>query len=164
MPRTPRRLALTVERGPAFWIATWFGSGLSPYAPGTVGTLAALPLYFALRRTPEWVHLAALAVFTVVGVWSAHTCATRAKVEDPGWIVIDEVAGVWLALAVVRGNLWGELAAVALFRLFDIWKPGPIRRAEHWGPAGIGIMADDLMAGAVSAAILLAVTRLVGAT
>jgi len=132
-------------------LATWLGCGRSPFAPGTVGTLGALPLYWALRRVSLPAYLATLAGVTAAGVWAAQKESERLGQADPPSVVIDEVAGTLLALAFVRGRGWrSELTAVALFRLFDIWKPGPIRRVEAAQPAGVGIMADDLLAGALA--------------
>ncbi len=129
-------------------LATWLGCGRSPVAPGTVGTLGALPLYWALKRLNPPAYFAVTAMVTAVGIWAANHEAERLNDEDPSSVVIDEVAGVLLALGFVRGrSLRAEVLAVALFRLFDIWKPGPIRTAERAQPAGLGIMADDIAAG-----------------
>jgi len=132
----------------AFVLATWFGCGLSRVAPGTVGSLGALPLHFLLLRAAPGAHGLALLAITAVGVWAAHRVSVVLSEEDPQRVVIDEVAGVLIALAFVRGSgLPAEVAAFALFRLLDITKPGVIHRVEHAKPAGLGIMADDLVAG-----------------
>ena len=129
-------------------LATWLGCGLSPVAPGTVGTLGALPLYWVLKRLNPPAYFAVATAVTGIGVWAAQKEAERLDEEDPSSVVIDEVAGVLLALGFVRGrSLRAEVLAVALFRLFDIWKPGPIRTAERARPPGLGIMADDIAAG-----------------
>jgi phosphatidylglycerophosphatase A len=129
-------------------IATWFGCGRSPIAPGTVGTLGALPLHFLLRRLGPVPYLCSVATVTAIGLWASEREAARLGDEDPQSVVIDEVAGVLLALALVNGRGWkAEAAAVALFRLFDIWKPGLVDRVQHAKPPGLGIMLDDLAAG-----------------
>ena len=129
-------------------LAVWFGCGLSPRAPGTVGSLGALPLHFLLCLLPVPAHaLGALAVVGA-GIWAAQRYASERAEKDPQRVVIDEVAGTVLALGLVRSEHWGyALAAFLLFRLFDIWKPGLIRRAEHAPPVGLGIMLDDVLAG-----------------
>ena len=129
-------------------LATWFGSGYSPLAPGTAGTLAALPLYCLLRRAPWSVYAGGWCALLVVGTWASHRRARRLGREDPQEIVIDEVAGALLALGFVRGRGLGiETATLAVFRLLDIIKPGPIRAAERARPLGVGIMLDDLLGG-----------------
>jgi phosphatidylglycerophosphatase A len=140
-----------MKKAAAFALATWFGCGLSPVAPGTVGTIAALPVYFALRgRGPAALVAASLAI-AAVGVWSAGVVADHTGSEDPQIVVIDEVAGVLLALAVAPFGLAGVAAAVVLFRLFDVTKPWPARAAERL-PRGWGVVLDDLAAGAWAAA------------
>jgi phosphatidylglycerophosphatase A len=141
-PRSPwaDRLALL--------LATWFGCGFSPVAPGTAGTLGALPLYLLVARSGPWaVALTALLV-TAVGVAAAGRVARRRGLEDPQVVCIDEVAGVLVALIGARME-WIEVAvAVGLFRVFDIWKPWPARQLERRLPGGWGIVFDDLAAGA----------------
>ncbi len=132
-------------------LATWFGCGLSPVAPGTVGSIGAVPLHLALRLANPWVHVAVVVLVTVVGTWSAQKVAEEEQLDDPQLVVIDEVAGVLIAMGLVRSRSFAlQLAALALFRVLDIAKPGPIRAAENAKPAGVGIMADDLVAGAAA--------------
>jgi phosphatidylglycerophosphatase A len=148
----------------AFVLGTWFGCGLSPVAPGTFGSLGAIPLHFLLCRTAMPVHIAAIVAITAIGTWAAQRIATVLDQKDPQRVVIDEVAGVLIAMAFVReSTLLAAAAAFALFRLFDITKPGPIRRAEHAPPIGFGIMADDLLAG-LAAGILARVAVILTAT
>jgi phosphatidylglycerophosphatase A len=152
-PTWQRRLAHTIAIG--------FGSGASPKAPGTAGSLVGLILGAALMHASPLLILAGVLAATYGGLWSVRTIlatpTSTAKAtdhEDPGWIVIDEIAGQMLALlALHRLSLAGLAAAFALFRLFDITKPGPIGWADRQaGPAAI--MADDLLAGAATAVIL----------
>ncbi|MBK8999663.1 MAG: phosphatidylglycerophosphatase A [Myxococcales bacterium] len=132
-------------------LATWFGCGRSPVAPGTVGTLGALPLHLALRALGPLPYAAAVIAITAAGTWAAQREAERLGEDDPQSVVVDEVAGVLLALLIARGTGWkGELLAVALFRVFDIWKPGPVDGVQHLEPKGVGIMADDVLAGALA--------------
>ena len=147
----------------AILLATWFGCGLSPKAPGTVGSLAALLIGVVLHEYGGWVgwHFVILAaVFALPAVWSASETARALKLKDPQIVVIDEVLGQWLALAGARELTPATyLAAFALFRLFDILKPPPVRQLEAL-PGGWGINADDLMAGLYAALILYAGSQL----
>ncbi len=140
-----------MRRSTARTLATWFGCGLSPVAPGTVGSLGALPVHLVLRVMPVPVQWAAIAGVTAVGIWASNEVAREEGVEDPQLVVIDEVAGALLAMALVRNRgLGAELLAWGLFRAFDIVKPGPVRAAERAQPAGLGIMLDDLVAGVLA--------------
>jgi phosphatidylglycerophosphatase A len=141
----------------AFAIATWLGCGYSPIAPGTVGSLAALAIAIALVRWAGWHpwHFAALsAVALAPAVWAAGVTARSCGKKDPGLVVVDEVLGQWVSLAGAAVLNWRSfLAALALFRLFDIWKPPPVRQLEAL-PGGAGIVADDIMAGLYAALVL----------
>jgi phosphatidylglycerophosphatase A len=141
-------------------IATWFGCGRSPLAPGTVGTLGALPLFWLLRRVPGPVYLGAWCVLVGLGVWASERVSRARGTEDPPEVVVDEVAGVLLALSLVRERgLGAKAASVLLFRLLDILKPGPIAAVERLRPPGVGIMADDLLAGLVAGLVARAIGR-----
>lgn len=138
------------------------GVGLLRPAPGTWGALAALPLGWAVTVLGgPWALVAALVAVTLLGLWAVSEELRHSADPDPGEIVIDEVAGQWVALIpVVFGAasagtgllaLWpGWVAAFLLFRLFDIWKPGPIGWADRRGGA-VGLMLDDLLAGVAAA-------------
>lgn len=129
-------------------LGTWFGSGRSPVAPGTVGSLGAVPLHFVLRRLSPMGHLAVVAVLTGVGIWASQREAERLGEKDPQSVVIDEVVGTLMAMGLVRDRSLGvQLLALALFRALDIAKPGPVDRVQYVEPPGIGIMADDVLAG-----------------
>jgi phosphatidylglycerophosphatase A len=140
---------VTLTDRAAFVLGTWFGCGEAKVAPGTFGSLGGVPVHFLLLRFGLGTHLAVIAAITVIGTWAAHRVAAVLGQEDPQRVVIDEVAGVLIAMAFVRGTvgLVPAAAAFALFRFFDITKLGPIARAEHAKPVGFGIMADDLVAG-----------------
>lgn len=140
----------------AWWLSTWLGCGRSPLAPGTVGALAAVPLHFGLELTGRWAHFGAVVALTVLGTWAADRTARDLGDDDPSSVVIDEVAGTLIALFIVGGAGWGALvAAFLLFRLFDIAKPGIIDRAQALRPPGVGIMADDVLAGLFAGALAL---------
>jgi phosphatidylglycerophosphatase A len=138
-------------------VATWFGCGYSPYAPGTVGSAAAIGIAILIEHLAGWTppSFAALAaIASVPAIWAAGETARRAGMKDPQFVVVDEVVGQWLSLAGARTLTWKSyLAAFLLFRLFDIWKPFPARQLEAL-PGGVGIVADDLMAGVYAALVL----------
>jgi phosphatidylglycerophosphatase A len=132
-------------------IASGFGAGRAPVAPGTAGSLAALPLAALLLQLSPWAAAAGCAVAAVVG-WRAIRAADVQG--DPGWVVIDEVAGQLAAVAgLARPSVLGLALAFALFRLLDVAKPGPVGWADRRPGAG-WIMADDVIAGALAAAAL----------
>lgn len=141
----------------AFLVATWFGLGFSPIAPGTLGTLAALPLYFALRDFGPVAVLAAAFVLTLAGVWAAGIVAEHTGKDDPQIVVVDEVAGVLVALAFAPHTNTGVAIAVVFFRIFDMTKPFPARAAERL-PGGWGIVVDDLVAGLWAAGVAAVLT------
>jgi phosphatidylglycerophosphatase A len=140
-------------------ISTWFGCGRSPVAPGTVGSAAAIAMAIAFERITNLapIGFAVLALLLLApAVWAAGVSARAAKLEDPQFVVVDEVIGQWIALAGAPSLNWKTyLAAFALFRLFDIVKPPPARQLERL-PGGIGINADDVMAGIYAALVLFA--------
>lgn len=136
-------------------ISTWFYSGLSPKAPGTCGSLAALPFVYALAW---WGGVNAVAVFalvvSVVGVFVADVYAKSLGQADPGQIVIDEVAGQAITLLAAGTSLPLFVAGFGLFRLFDIVKPWPVSWADTKVHGGLGIMLDDILAGIIGGAVL----------
>jgi phosphatidylglycerophosphatase A len=138
-------------------LATWFGCGYSPVAPGTVGAVGALVPAWLLAEYGGWppyaFAVAALSL-SVPAIWAAGVVSRDSGNNDPQIVVIDEVAGQWLTLAAAPAINWKTmLGAFLLFRLFDIWKPAPIRQLERLH-GGLGIMADDLMAGVYGAVVL----------
>jgi phosphatidylglycerophosphatase A len=131
--------------------ATWFGSGRLPWMPGTWGSLAALPGAALLHWLGgAWALVAGALAVTIAGVPVAARYAEATQREDPGEVVIDEVAGMWLTLIPLGLGPLAYLVGFAAFRLFDTLKPWPVRRAEAL-PGGYGIMADDVVAGALAA-------------
>ena len=146
-------------RHPAGWLATGFGTGLSPLAPGTAGSLVALLPWLALRELPLGIHLAVLAVIFGAGVWASAWVVRTLRLADPGIVVIDEFVGQWVALLPLllapHAALW-ILPAVILFRIFDVWKPWPVSWADRRVKGGLGVMLDDVLAGIYAAAVLAA--------
>ena len=136
-------------------LATWFGSGLLKPAPGTWGTIAALPFgYGLLMLNDPLIHLAAILLVTLFGLWSANEFEKIHGIHDDKRIVIDEVAGMWIALIPATLNPITILLAFALFRLFDILKPWPISIADKQIRGALGVMLDDIIAGIIAAFIL----------
>lgn len=137
-------------------IASWFGAGYAPKAPGTVGSLAALPFAYGIVQLGGWIGLAiAAALLLPVGAWVADRVAAGDADHDPGWIVVDEVVGQWIALipvALISGWV-GWIVAVIAFRGFDIAKPGPIAWIDARVKGGWGVMLDDVAAGLAAAAV-----------
>jgi phosphatidylglycerophosphatase A len=165
MTLTPE--ARTAKPGLALFIATGLGLGYLPKAPGTWGSLLGVALTLAASLSPSFLPLliALVLVVAAAGVWAAGRVSVYLGKEDPQIVVIDEVAGQLITLLAIAGvsgpaNWKYLLAGFLLFRLFDIWKPFPIRRAESL-PGGLGIMADDWLAG-IYAAVLLALARHLG--
>jgi phosphatidylglycerophosphatase A len=141
----------------AFIVATWFGCGYWPWGPGTMGSLAAIAIAWIAVHFggfgPRWFLLWTV-LLTPVGVWAATAVEKETHIKDPSIVVVDEVAGQWLTLSgAVTLNWKSWVLALVLFRVFDIWKPWPVRRLERL-PAGAGIMADDIMAGLYAALVL----------
>ncbi len=165
----------------AWWLATGFGSGHLQPAPGTWGTLSGLLAWLllvnGLRRSAgpfaPWALLAATLVLTLLAVWAADRVVQETGQKDPSFIVIDEWAGVWFALTpllftvTVQPQPWllwtARLASpFLLFRLFDIWKPGPIDAAQDL-PGGWGVVLDDVLAGLLAGLLAWPLDRWLGA-
>ena len=158
MEKTLNRTVLT---SPVHFLAFGFGSGLSPKAPGTMGTLAAIPLYLLLMNLPLTGYLLAVLLISVAGIWICGESSRRLGVHDHGGIVWDEFAGFLLTMtAAPQGWAWIVLG-FALFRLFDIWKPWPVRVADRQLHGGLGIMLDDILAGIYAWLVLQAVVYVV---
>jgi phosphatidylglycerophosphatase A len=146
-------------------VGTWFGAGLLKPGPGTYGSVAAVLLWawVVLAFHPGGVALAvgtalAALVVTLLGIPAATIVARESGREDPGFVVVDEVAGQWIALIAIRPDWRHALLALVLFRLFDIWKPWPIGRLEKL-PDGTGIMLDDVAAGLLALGMGLLLAR-----
>ncbi len=129
-------------------LATGFGSGLAPIVPGTVGTLAAIPLYWVLAQLPFLFYLLAIVIAAIVGVTICQKTSDDMKVHDHGSIVWDECVGFWITMAIAPTISWQWiLAGFILFRFFDMLKPWPISWLDKHVSGGFGIMLDDIVAG-----------------
>ena len=154
----------TLPEGRTLWepstaIATFFGAGLLPIAPGTWGSAAALPFGWIIMALGGWPALAVGAIIVALtGWWASAQYVARTGREDPSEIVIDEVAAQWLALCVVPLTPLAYFAAFFVFRVFDTLKPWPASWADREVEGGAGVMLDDLFAGGY-AALTLAVLR-----
>lgn len=141
-------------------LATWFGCGKSPLAPGTVGSLGTLPLHLLLRSLGPGPYAVTTLATIVLGVWASERAAQALGQKDPQQVVIDEVAGTLISMGLCRGRgLRGELLALLLFRVLDVLKPGLIDKVQHLKPPGVGIMADDVLAGLAGGVIARLLSR-----
>ncbi|WP_169569156.1 phosphatidylglycerophosphatase A [Sneathiella limimaris] len=147
---------------PATILSTWFWSGLSPKAPGTVGSLAALPFGFVILVYGGQIHLLlATVVVFLLGTFTTHIYVTRTGKSDPKEVVIDEVAGQWLAILVAGTSPLALLLGFLFFRLFDIWKPWPISWMDKNIKGAIGVMLDDLVAGLFALGAVIIVLKVI---
>jgi phosphatidylglycerophosphatase A len=144
-------------RQPVHLLAFGFGSGLMPRAPGTFGTLMAVPIVMAVMHAGWVVHVTFVVVACIAGIYICGESARRLDVHDHPGIVWDEICGFAITMLATPLTWYWLLAGFALFRFFDIVKPWPIREADHSLTGGLGIMLDDVMAGVFAAAILFAV-------
>ncbi len=151
---TPSQTAKALLRHPAGWIASGFGSGFSPFAPGTVGSAAALLPWLWLRVLPLPYYALAVAIAFAIGVWASTWVVRRSGVQDPQVVVWDEFVGVWIALIAAPAGWTWMLGGFALFRLFDIWKPWPVGWADEKIHGGLGVMLDDVIAGIYALIVL----------
>ena len=154
---TPR----TLFTSPLTWIASGLGSGLSPIAPGTAGSAVGVLLFIPLSWVSIWWQVAATLLVFLVGVWASSATATRKHLKDPGLVVVDEIAGMWVTLLLVPFGWRAALAGFFLFRVMDVFKPFPARQLESL-PSGWGIMTDDIMAGVYANLVLQLLVRGLG--
>jgi phosphatidylglycerophosphatase A len=156
MSKTPA----SIWRNPIHFLAFGLGSGAAPKAPGTFGTLAAIPLWLLFADLPILSYIALIVVTSLVGIWLCGQTSKDLGVHDHGGIVWDEFVGLWITyIALPEGWLW-VLFGFLLFRLFDIWKPWPIGWADSKVSGGLGIMLDDILAGFMALGVLQAVNYL----
>jgi phosphatidylglycerophosphatase A len=152
----------SLNRTAARLIATWFGCGYSPIGPGTAGSLSALAVAIFLHAAygaGRGTFLILALLLLAPGIWAADVVARIEQRTDPGLVVVDEVIGQWIALAGAAAFNWkSALAAFVAFRLFDIWKPPPVRQLEKLH-GGLGIVADDVMAGIYGALAIFVLDR-----
>ena len=144
-------------RQPHHWLAFGFGAGLAPWAPGTMGTLVAIPLYLLLQGLSPGTYLLLLIGLFLIGLWACDKAARELGGGDPGAIVWDEILGYLVTMALAPpGWIW-ILLGLVLFRFFDILKPWPIGPLDRRVTGGLGILLDDLIAGAMAWCLLQAV-------
>jgi phosphatidylglycerophosphatase A len=137
----------SVWRNPVHFIAFGFGSGAAPVAPGTFGTLAAIPIYLLIAPLSLWGYLAIVVVMTILGIWLCDVTSKDMGVHDHSGIVWDEIVGYLITMAAApQGWLW-VVVGFFLFRFFDILKPWPISWIDKHVKGGWGIMLDDILAG-----------------
>ncbi|MGH8549690.1 MAG: phosphatidylglycerophosphatase A family protein [Methylococcales bacterium] len=151
---------MNIFRDPVLLIAFGFGSGLSPKAPGTCGTLAAIPLYLLLQALGLIPYLALVGLAGIAGVWICSTASRKLGVHDHQGIVWDEIVGYWISMAGIPVSVQTLLAGFLLFRFFDILKPWPIKTIDRSVEGGLGIMLDDVAAGVFACLGLHALMRL----
>jgi len=142
---------------PAGWLACGFGSGLAPVAQGTFGSLAALLPWLGLRQLSLPLYLLVIVAGFAIGVWACNVASRALGVADHRSLVWDEFIGQWIALLpllVLPAPWWTIVLGFVLFRLFDVWKPWPIRWLDRRVKGGMGVMIDDVVAGAFAAIVL----------
>ena len=155
MSKQGTKLAREVLTDPVHILAFGFGTGLSPVAPGTVGSLLGVALAWATLNVGPVTQIGVAVAMFVAGIWICGQSARRLGVHDHGGIVWDEIVGMYVVLIFTPFGLYPWILAFGLFRAFDIVKPWPIRDLDHRLKGGAGIMLDDLVA-ALYAALLLA--------
>lgn len=146
-------------KNPVHLLAFGFGSGAAARAPGTWGSLAAIPLWYTFAWLPGPIYWGIVLVAFLVGIWLCGQTARDLKVHDHGGIVWDEFVGMWIALGLFPEQIVGVLLAFTLFRLFDVVKPWPINWLDDRLPGGLGIMVDDVVAGLMAMLSMLAIDR-----
>lgn len=139
---------------PVHFLSLGFGSGLSPKAPGTFGTLVGLPLYWLISACSLSFQLTLIFILFIAGIYFCQKTGDAIGVSDHGGIVWDEIVAMMLVLTFVPVHWFWWLLAFALFRLFDIWKPFPIRQLDANIKGGLGVMVDDLLAAVYAIAVL----------
>lgn len=141
-----KHISAKVWSDPAWFIAFGFGSGLMPFAPGTWGTLAAVPVFLLLASFSPWLYLFCTLVFLILGAWASDKVCNELGEHDYSGIVCDEVGGFLLTMfCAPQGWVWIIIGFI-LFRLFDILKPWPISMADKHIKGGLGVMLDDVLA------------------
>lgn len=150
----------TIFSNPIHFFAFGFGSGLAPFAPGTVGTLAAIPLYLLLEQLSLPLYLGVVVLAFIFGIWVCGRAGDDLGVHDHGGIVWDEFVGFWVTMIAAPAGWQWIVAGFLLFRLFDIWKPWPISWADRQVSGGLGVMLDDIVAGGLAFVVLQIVYRI----
>ena len=147
---------------PIHLLAFGFGAGLSPKAPGTMGTVVAVLIYLVLPSMPPTIYVGLILLSFVFGIWICGKTAEDLSVHDHGGIVWDEFVGYWITMFMAPSGLFWVLLGFVLFRLLDIFKPWPIKWADKELAGGLGIMLDDVLAGIMAALCMKALVVLMG--
>ena len=147
---------------PIHLLAFGFGAGLSPKAPGTMGTIVAVLIYLLLPSMPPIIYAGLVLLSFVFGIWICGKTAEDLGVHDHGGIVWDEFVGYWITMFMAPNGLFWVLLGFVLFRLLDIFKPWPIKWADKELAGGLGIMLDDVLAGIMAALCMQALVALIG--
>lgn len=145
---------------PVLFLAFGFGSGLAKKAPGTLGTLAAIPVYILISQFNFWVYSLLTLLVIVSGIWICQYAADKLGVHDFGGIVWDEVAGFLVTMWIIPFSWKAVAIGFILFRIFDIFKPWPIGLIDRQLKGGMGIMMDDVLAGVYALGVLLVIDKL----
>ncbi|MFT4520904.1 MAG: phosphatidylglycerophosphatase A [Halioglobus sp.] len=142
--------ALGLLRNPAQFLAFGFGSGLAPKAPGTAGTVVAIPLYFAIAELSLLYYTLVVIVASIFGIWICGIASRQLDTHDHPGIVWDEFVGYWITMWAVPADWVWVIAGFLVFRVFDILKPWPVSVLDKRVGGGLGIMVDDMLAGAMA--------------
>jgi len=137
----------SVFRNPIHFLAFGFGSGLLPKAPGTWGTVAAIPIYLLIASYPLWLYLLITTILIAFAIYASEVTSRDLGVHDHSGIVIDEIVGYLVTMIALPVDWFWMLGGFILFRIFDVWKPFPIRWIDRHVKGGFGIVLDDLLAG-----------------
>lgn len=147
-------LLSSIWRNPVHFLAFGFGSGAMPFAPGTFGTLVAIPVFLLMAPLGLWAYLAITLLLAIIGVWLCHVTARDLGVHDHSGIVWDEIVGYLVTMIAVPQTWQMIVLGFVLFRIFDIFKPWPIGWIDKRVQGGLGIMLDDVLAGIFAALVL----------
>jgi phosphatidylglycerophosphatase A len=151
---TPPPVPRSVWEKPSHFIAFGFGSGAMPFAPGTFGTLMAVPFYLAMQPLSHEVYLLLLGVIILASIWLCHQVTQEIGIHDHQGMCVDEIVGYLVTMyGAPHGTIW-VISGFLLFRLFDIWKPWPIGYIDERVKGGAGIILDDVLAGGYSLIVL----------
>jgi len=146
---------------PVCFLGLGFGSGLAPFAPGTFGTIAAIPIYMLMEPLPLTIYLLVTTIFFILGIYICQKSADWLGKDDPSAVVWDEIVGYLVTMIVAPAGWQWVIIGFVLFRIFDIMKPWPVSLADKKLHGGFGIMLDDVVAGiyaAISLQVLILVT------
>lgn len=153
-------LRYVIWKNPIHIVAFGFGAGLFPRAPGTFGTLAAIPFYWLLSHLQLPYYMAVVLFLTVLSGWICHVTSKDLGIHDYKGIVLDEMVGYWITMIAFPPHMFWICAGFLWFRLFDIWKPWPISWIQKNVKGGIGIVLDDVVAAIFAWIALFATTKL----